>query len=124
MRTPISLALAWPTRMAVPAKRLDLAAVGSLTFELPDPARFPALRLARTALREGGAAPTILNAANEVAVQAFLGRAIGFLDIASVVEEVLAAHDGAPMGGLEDLLALDDLARRSARELIARSVAR
>jgi 1-deoxy-D-xylulose-5-phosphate reductoisomerase len=124
MRTPISLALAWPGRMTVPAKRLNFAEVGSLTFESPDPERFPALRLARAALRAGGAAPTILNAANEVAVQAFLGRAIGFLDIAEVVEEVLAEHAGAPIGALEDLLALDDLARRSARQRISRTVAR
>ncbi len=119
MRTPISYALGWPKRMEAPGRRLDLAAVGSLTFEAPDPIRFPALRLARAALREGGGAPTIINAANEVAVQAFLGRTIGFLDIARVVEEVLAALQGSVLGVLEDILALDAEARRVARERVA-----
>ncbi len=82
MRIPIAHALAWPGRLATNAPRLDLAAVARLEFAEPDPARFPALRLARDALRAGGGAPTILSAANEVAVEAFLNRRIGFLAIA------------------------------------------
>ena len=90
MRTPIACAWAWPDRLPWPAPRLDLAAVGRLDFEPPDPARFPALRLAREALRAGGHAPAALNAANEVAVAAFLDRRIGFLEIAAVAEQTLA----------------------------------
>src|SRR6202012_2996505 len=81
MRTPIAHALAWPRRMSSPSRRLDLAMLKMLTFEKPDSMRFPCLGLAQDCLRSGGVAPTILNAANEVAVQAFLGRKIGFLDI-------------------------------------------
>jgi 1-deoxy-D-xylulose-5-phosphate reductoisomerase len=117
MRTPISLALGWPGRLATPGKRLDLAQIGQLTFEPPDAERFPALRLARQALRQGGAAPTILNAANEVAVQAFLDRRIGFLDIARVVERALQALDGIPAGALDDILSVDAEARRVAAGL-------
>ena len=86
MRTPIAYALGWPARIATPAERLDLVKAATLTFEAPDPVRFPALRLARAALQSGGGAPTILSAANEVAVQAFLDRRIGFLDIHRLVE--------------------------------------
>jgi 1-deoxy-D-xylulose-5-phosphate reductoisomerase len=89
MRTPIAYTLAWPKRMAAPTKRLDLAALAQLTFQAPDDRRFPALRLARAALQQGGGSPTILNAANEIAVHAFLERAIGFLDIARIVERTL-----------------------------------
>ena len=92
MRTPIAHALAWPRRMSSPSRRLDLAMLNKLTFEAPDPQRFPCLGLAQDCLRSGGLAPTILNAANEVAVQAFLGRRIGFLDIARVVEGTLTAR--------------------------------
>ncbi len=83
MRTPIANALGWPERIGAPSPRLDLAKLAQLTFEAPDPARFPALRLARAALEEGGGAPLVLNAANEVAVASFLERRIGFLDIAA-----------------------------------------
>ncbi|HIJ64252.1 MAG TPA: 1-deoxy-D-xylulose-5-phosphate reductoisomerase, partial [Rhodospirillaceae bacterium] len=121
MRTPIAYALAWPDRMATPGRRLDLAAIGSLTFEIPDPERFPALRLAREALRAGGGAPTIFNAANEMAVQAFLERHIGFLEIARVVETVLAELDGVAVETLADVLALDGEARRVAGAVILRS---
>ena len=86
MRVPIAYALAWPERMATPAERLDLASVHSLEFEQPDLQRFPALRIARRALEQGGAAPTVLNAANEVAVAAFLAMRVDFLEIASLVE--------------------------------------
>ena len=91
MRVPISHALGWPSRIDSPAERLDFTTLAPLTFERPDSGRFPSLRLAREALALGGFAPTVLNAANEVAVAAFLGRRIGFLDIARVVEDVLAA---------------------------------
>lgn len=120
MRTPIAYALGWPRRIHAPAPRLDLAAVGQLTFEAPDPVRFPALRLARRALQAGGSAPTVLNAANEVAVQAFLSREIGFLDIASVVEQTLDATAHAPPASIEDVLAQDCLARDFTRTLIKR----
>jgi 1-deoxy-D-xylulose-5-phosphate reductoisomerase len=118
MRTPIAHALAYPERMPTPAARLDLAALGQLTFEPPDPERFPALRLAREALRTGGAAPTILNAANEVAVAGFLGRRLGFLDIVRVVEETLNAMPAHAIGSLDDVREVDDAARRRAEHAI------
>jgi 1-deoxy-D-xylulose-5-phosphate reductoisomerase len=95
MRVPIAHCLGWPARIAARAEALDLAKVGTLTFEAPDPARFPALRVARAALAAGGGAPTVLNAANEVAVAAFLARRIGFLDIAATVEATVEAADRA-----------------------------
>jgi 1-deoxy-D-xylulose-5-phosphate reductoisomerase len=107
MRVPIAHALAWPERMATPAARLDLAGLGSLTFEPPDERRFPSLRLAREALVAGGGAPCVLNAANEVAVAAFLAGQIGFLDIARVVEAVLDDLGDESAGTIEDVLALD-----------------
>jgi 1-deoxy-D-xylulose-5-phosphate reductoisomerase len=114
MRIPIAHTLAWPERMATPSPRLDLAAVARLTFEAPDLDRFPALRLARDALRAGGGTPAILNAANEVAVEAFLQRRIGFLDIVETVERVLDALGTPAATTLEDVIALDEEARRSA----------
>jgi 1-deoxy-D-xylulose-5-phosphate reductoisomerase len=120
MRTPISLALGWPTRLGWPGKRLDLAAIGQLTFEAPDPERFPALRLVRDVLRKGGAAPTIMNAANEVAVQAFLDGRIGFLDIVQVVESAVEALGDTPVVALDDILACDAQSRRTAGDLVAR----
>jgi 1-deoxy-D-xylulose-5-phosphate reductoisomerase len=89
MRIPIAHCLAWPERIDAPVPRLDLARVAALNFEAPDLDRFPALRLARAALEHGGAAPTVLNAANEVAVEAFLARRLGFTGIAAVVEATL-----------------------------------
>jgi 1-deoxy-D-xylulose-5-phosphate reductoisomerase len=121
MRTPIAYTLAWPGRMAAPVKRLDLAAIGQLTFETPDPERFPALRLAREALQSGGSAPTILNAANEVAVRAFLERRIGFLDIAKMVEETLLSLPACPLISLEDVWSVDQEAREAALGLISRN---
>ena len=112
MRTPIAHALAYPDRMPTPAARLDLAALGKLTFEAPDHVRFPALRLAREALRAGGAAPTILNAANEVAVAGFLGGRLGFLDVARVVEETVSAMPGYAISSLDDVRDIDLAARR------------
>jgi 1-deoxy-D-xylulose-5-phosphate reductoisomerase len=121
MRTPIAYTLAWPARMPAPVKRLDLAAVGQLTFETPDPERFPALRLAREALQAGVSAPTILNAANEVAVLAFLERRIGFLDIAKFVEETLARVPACPLVSLEDVWSVDKEARAVASDLISQN---
>lgn len=89
MRTPIAYALAWPDRMETPVERLNLADIGALTFFDPDPIRFPAIRLAREALEAGGMAPCVLNAANEIAVEAFLKERISFLDIARVCEATL-----------------------------------
>ena len=114
MRTPIAYALGWPQRLPAPAERLDLAKLGSLTFEAPDPLRFPALRLARAALQSGGTAPTILNAANEVAVARFLAGEIGFLDIAAIVEHTLSRAPLQSVSTLEDIMAVDGEARRIA----------
>lgn len=119
MRTPIAYALGWPRRIAAPAERLDLARIGTLTFEQPDAQRFPALRLAREVLATGGAAPTILNAANEVAVHSFLDCQIGFLDIVRVVETVLARADIEPIRGLSDVSASDRMGRELAKQAIA-----
>ncbi len=121
MRVPIAHTLAWPRRMETAAQRLDLATIGTLTFEQPDLQRFPALGLARDALIAGGGAPTILNAANEVAVEAFLARRIGFLDIARVVEAVLAQFGAPPADDLGAVLALDRAAREAAERLTARA---
>jgi 1-deoxy-D-xylulose-5-phosphate reductoisomerase len=123
MRTPIAHALAWPDRMEVALPRLDLAALGRLEFLPPDPARFPALRLAREALRAGAGAPVVLNAANEVAVALFLDRRLGFLDIAAVVEETLDLLGAPQVGGLDDVLALDAAARREAARMATRRAA-
>ena len=114
MRIPISHTLAWPERMATPSPRLNLAAVARLDFAEPDLQQFPALRLARAALVAGGGTPTILNAANEVAVDAFLNRRIGFLDIVGTVERVLDAMGTPPADTLADVIALDGAARRAA----------
>ena len=118
MRTPIAYALAWPERMDAPSQRLDLGAISKLTFEAPDPERFPALRLAREALKSGGNAPTILNAANEVAVERFLAGGIGFLDIAATVEETLSRIPSAALTRLDDVHAFDADARRIAGEIV------
>ena len=120
MRTPIAYALGWPERIAAPTERLDLARIGSLTFQAPDEVRFPALRLARQALQSGGAAPTILNAANEVAVYGFLDRRIGFLDMHAVVEQTLEQVQHGALGCLDDVHAVDHQARAMAEQVIAR----
>jgi len=119
MRTPIAYALGWPDRTPAPTKRLDLAEVGRLTFEAPDPTRFPALRLAREALTLAGG-PTVLNAANETAVHAFLGGEIGFLDIAATVERTLELLPGGNLDSLEDVYDLDKVARATAAQVIAK----
>jgi 1-deoxy-D-xylulose-5-phosphate reductoisomerase len=120
MRTPIAHALGWPRRIASPSRRLDFGEFIQLTFEKPDLGRFPCLELAKACLQTGGAAPTILNAANEVAVGEFLGRRIGFLDIARTVERTLNVFardtNGRAPAALDEVLALDGLARLRARE--------
>jgi len=119
MRTPISYALAWPERMATRGEPLNLVDVGKLTFEAPDLKRFPALRLAREALQTGGGAPTIMNAANEIAVSHFLEGQIGFLDIVAIVEKTLERIGHEPLEALNDVFALDQRARETAREVAA-----
>ena len=127
MRIPISVGLAWPERIPSPAARLDLVELQSLTFEAPDLERFPALRLAREALDLGGTAPAILNAANEVAVESYLARRSGFLDIARTVATCL---DRAVQAGLirtpqslDDVMAADATGRELARDVLAAKVA-
>ena len=115
MRTPIAYTLGWPTRIATPTSRLDLAKIAQLTFEAPDETRFPALRLARESLQIGDGAPTILSAANEIAVNGFLARKIGFLDIVRIVERTLGQIPLLPLGSLDDVTSLD----KAARELSA-----
>src|SRR5712672_410875 len=117
MRTPIAYALAWPGRIETPAKRLDLAAIGRLTFEPPDESRFPALRVAREALIRGGRCPTVLNAANETAVHAFLDGRIGFLDIVETVERTLEAIPEGELESLDDVYNFDTTAREIATGL-------
>ena len=118
MRIPIAYALAWPERMATPAQRLDLARIRQLDFEAPDSARFPALKLARDALAAGGAAPIILNAANEVAVAAFLAERIGFGEIAGTVERALESIDAAAPASIADVIDIDREVREKAREFM------
>ena len=120
MRTPIAYTLAWPERMATPCARLDLASIGSLTFEAPDFARFPALGLAWDALRAGGSSPCILNAANEVAVAAFIAGQVSFLDIAAIVGETLDRMTAQPCGSLDEVVAVDTEARGFARAAMGR----
>ncbi|MFC3442086.1 1-deoxy-D-xylulose-5-phosphate reductoisomerase [Sphingobium rhizovicinum] len=123
MRIPIAHALAWPQRIATPCQPLDLARIGRLDFEAPDMERFPALRLARAAAGEGGATPAILNAANEVAVAAFLDGRIGFLDIAMIVEDVLQRYGAPRPGTIDDVLAADAEARAQAGQVMERLTA-
>ena len=118
MRIPIAHALAWPERMPTPAERLDLVRIRSLDFEEPDQDRFPALRLAREALADGTAAPIVLNAANEVAVAAFLGRRIGFADIARTVERALATITPQPPLSIADVIDIDREVREKAHEIM------
>ncbi|QQV78727.1 1-deoxy-D-xylulose-5-phosphate reductoisomerase [Sphingomonas aliaeris] len=118
MRTPIAHCLAWPDRMATPMEPLDLIAIGRLEFAAPDEMRFPALRLARQALDAGGARPAILNAANEIAVAAFLAKSIGFLEIAAIVEHTLDRYDPPAPKKLDEVLAVDAGARAIASERV------
>jgi 1-deoxy-D-xylulose-5-phosphate reductoisomerase len=118
MRTPIAHALAWPQRMNSGVAFLDLVKTARLEFRAPDPQRFRCLALAQSAARAGGLAPVHLNAANEIAVHAFLERQLNFPGIASVIEEVITSCPAGKIGGLEDVLAADAEARRRARECI------
>ncbi|WP_374605155.1 1-deoxy-D-xylulose-5-phosphate reductoisomerase [Niveibacterium sp.] len=118
MRTPIAHALAYPQRIASGVAPLDFASIAGLTFETPDLNRFPCLRLAYAALKADGLAPTVLNAANEIAVSAFLDRQISYLDIASTVEAVLDSCDTGKAESLEDVLVADGSARRMAQAFI------
>jgi 1-deoxy-D-xylulose-5-phosphate reductoisomerase len=123
MRTPIAYSLAWPERMQAPTKRLDLAEFGTLSFETPDVERFPALRLAREVLAAGGSAGTVLNAANEVAVAAFLHRRISFLAIAQLVEMTLVKSADLvtlAVKNVDDVLDIDQEARSRAEALLPR----
>ncbi|MEQ8281154.1 MAG: 1-deoxy-D-xylulose-5-phosphate reductoisomerase [Parvibaculum sp.] len=123
MRTPIAYALAWPRRMAAPSARLDLAQIGQLTFEAPDLKRFPALSLAREALRIGGSAPTVLNAANEVAVAAFLAGRIAFPAMVALTDAILAQSSALemPPAGLAEVYELDRMTRIRAEEMVQKS---
>ena len=120
MRIPIAYTLAWPERMETPCERLDLVKIGSLDFEEPDLERFPALALAKEALREGGAKPAILNAANEIAVASFLDSKIAFLDIANVARDTLARYDPPAPATLDEVLEVDRCARDIARQVIGK----
>ena len=120
MRTPIAYALAWPDRMETPSPRLKLEDIQTLTFELPDPERFPAIRLTREALNIGGTAPTVLNAANEIAVELFLKDKLSFLNIAHVVEETMQQTPKSNLGSLDDVYAIDTEARRMTAEIAAK----
>jgi 1-deoxy-D-xylulose-5-phosphate reductoisomerase len=117
MRIPIAFTLAYPERMETPCERLDLVKIGSLDFQAPDLERFPALALAQAALRAGAARPAILNAANEIAVEAFLANEIGFLDIASIAAETLQCCDPPPPDSVEEVLEVDRDARAAAHRI-------
>jgi len=120
MRTPIAYALAYPERIDSGSASLNFLTLGALTFEAPDLQRFPCLALAYAALRSGAGAPTILNAANEVAVEAFLAQRLPFMQIAVVIEEVLERADRSAPACIDDVLALDRAARRAATEAVER----
>jgi 1-deoxy-D-xylulose-5-phosphate reductoisomerase len=122
MRRPIQYALTYPRRLDSTLPPFDLVAAGPLRFEAPDTERFPCLALAYEALAQGGAAPAVLNAANEVAVAAFLARRAGFLDIPATIRAALDRHGDAPAASLEDILAADRLARKTAADLLASGV--
>ena len=119
MRIPIAYTLAWPERMATPAKKLSLADTGRLDFEAPDLERFPALRLAREALERGGGAAVVLNAANEIAVEAFLKERIGFCDISRLVEQMVGAIDAPAPRSVEEVVALDRESRERSSSFVA-----
>ncbi len=118
MCTPIAYALAWPERVATPVKKLNFAEIGTLHFEAPDVARFPALALAKHVLKAGGNAACVMNAANEVAVQRFLNNEIRFLDIVKIVEGTLENSENRELTSIDDVLECDNLAREIAKETI------
>lgn len=118
MRVPIASCLAWPRRIDTPCQPLDLTSIGTLTFQAPDEERFPATRLARDAARQGGAAPIVLNAANEVAVAAFLAGQTAFTDISALVEQALSRELPPAPSSLGDVLAVDAEARARTAEML------
>ena len=118
MRAPIAYALAWPERCESGIPKLDLAKIGTLTFEEPDMERFPALRLAFDALKAGRTYPAVLNAANEIAVAAFLDQKIRFVEIAETVDKTMQAHEAYTPVELDDYLQADQWARDTAKKLI------
>lgn len=118
MRTPIAYALGWPERIESPVKKLDFTQMPPLTFTRPDENKFPALRLARQALRAGQGATCVMNAANEIAVYAFLARKIGFLDIARITENILEKYGAPRVENMDDVLTLDAQTRRDTQTLI------
>ncbi|MEP6609655.1 MAG: 1-deoxy-D-xylulose-5-phosphate reductoisomerase [Burkholderiaceae bacterium] len=122
MRTPLAYALAWPERIASGARRLDLTTAGPLTFEPPDRRRFRCLDYAYACLAHGGAASVVLNAANEIAVQAFLAEQLRFTDIAPTIEQMLESYDPPPPSTIDDVLDIDREARERARELVTEKV--
>jgi 1-deoxy-D-xylulose-5-phosphate reductoisomerase len=119
MRTPIAYALGYPDRLSSGVSRLDLLTTARLDFSAPDLVRFPCLRIAYDALNMGGTAPATLNAANEIAVEAFLAEKIGFMDIPAIIESVLSAAITAPVESIEQLVAVDTAARQAARQWLA-----
>ena len=123
MRIPIAYTLAWPERMETPAERLDLARIGTLAFETPNLERFPSLRVAREAMEAGGAAPIVLNAANEEAVAAFLDRRIGFLEIVQTVEETLARASLSAPRSIAEVIDIDRRARALAQSFMSEMAA-
>ncbi|MFO7576107.1 MAG: 1-deoxy-D-xylulose-5-phosphate reductoisomerase [Pelovirga sp.] len=118
MKTPIAYALSWPQRLPLPQPSLDLCKLGTLTFSTPDPCRFPCLELAYAALAAGGTLPTVMNAANEVAVSAFLHRQISFLDIPRLIEKVMSLHQREETSTVDRILQADLWSRTRSRELI------
>ena len=119
MMTPIAYTMHWPKRMHLDIPKLDITEIGALHFEAPDLERFPCLKLAREALQAGGVAPIILNAANEVAVAAFLKERIAYIDIAKLIEKMLAQHDTNTLHSVQDVLELNGMIRKQTEELIA-----
>ncbi len=122
MCVPLAYALGWPERIRTNTQRLNLAEIGSLTFETPDEQRFPALALAREVLQEGGTAPAILNAANEIAVESFIQKKIGFLDIVNVVRQALEELPATPVKSLDDVIEADGQARSVAKKNTGKTV--
>jgi 1-deoxy-D-xylulose-5-phosphate reductoisomerase len=122
MRTPIAHALGWPDRMLSGVESLDLVQTARLEFEPPDLARFPCLGLAREAARVGGTAPAALNAANEIAVDAFLERRCAFTAIPRVIEQVLGQHHAQPASSVAEVLAVDEWARNCARAALPQAM--
>jgi 1-deoxy-D-xylulose-5-phosphate reductoisomerase len=118
MRTPIAHALAWPQRISSGVSRLNLFDIGMLDFSQPDERRYPCLQLAKQAMKRGGTATTVLNAANEVAVQAFLDKSIAFTDIAATVEHVLQECSVSAADSLDTIMHADALARGIAHEFV------